>query len=174
MSYERRSDHLSTTTHKADAPRSYSFFVITVSDSCSAGENEDRSGPLIISALEDGNTFVGCTTVPDDKSEIEQAVLSALYAADCVITTGGTGITKRDVTIEAIRPLLDKEIPGFGELFRRISYDEIGGAAIISGAMAGIIDKRVVFCLPGSVNAVRTGVDIIRSECYHLIKHARE
>jgi molybdenum cofactor biosynthesis protein B len=165
---------MSTQEHKSGAPRSFSFFVITVSDSCFAEEREDRSGPLIISALEEGNTFVGCTTVPDDKSEIEQAVLSALYAADCVITTGGTGITKRDVTIESVRPLLDKEIPGFGELFRRVSYDEVGGAAIISGAMAGIIDKRVVFCLPGSTNAVRTGVGIIRSECYHMLKHARE
>ncbi|MDD4280752.1 MAG: MogA/MoaB family molybdenum cofactor biosynthesis protein [Candidatus Methanofastidiosa archaeon] len=165
---------MSASSHRQHAPKAFSFFVITISDSCSRQEREDLSGPHIIAALEGEHTFVGCTTVPDDKAEIEQAVLSAVLSADCVITTGGTGITRRDVTIPSVRPLLDREIVGFGELFRRLSYDEVGPAALISGALAGVIDETLVFCLPGSLGAVRLGTELIRLEAGHLLRHARE
>ena len=112
--------------------------------------------------------------VPDEKDQIKKAVNDILKDVDCVVTTGGTGITKRDVTIQSIKPLLDKEITGFGEIFRSLSYQEIGFPGIISGAICGTIGEKIVFCLPGSLNAVKLGTDIIISEATHLIKHLRE
>jgi len=97
--------------------------------------------------------------------------------ADVVVTTGGTGITRRDVTIESIKPLFDKEL-SFGEMFRVKSYEEVGYAAVLTRATAGVIRGQersvIVFSLPGSVNAVKTGLEIIKSEVYHILKHARE
>jgi len=92
---------------------------------------------------------------------------------DAIITTGGTGLTPRDVTIEAAGLLLEKEIPGFGEIFRRESMDEIGYATMLTRAIAGIIQGRAVFCMPGSPNAVRLGISIIASELGHVVEHAR-
>lgn len=128
---------------------------------------------------ESGNENVHYTIVPDEKLAIIKAVIESIEkGADVIVTTGGTGITSRDVTIESIRTLFDKELVGFGEVFRLRSYEEIGTAVVLTRATAGIIrnDGRaiVVFCLPGSLNAVKTGVEIIKREAYHILKHARE
>lgn len=128
---------------------------------------------------ESGNENVHYTIVPDEKLAIIKAVIESIEkGADVIVTTGGTGITSRDVTIESIRTLFDKELVGFGEVFRLRSYEEIGTAVVLTRATAGIIrsDGRaiVVFCLPGSLNAVKTGVEIIKREAYHVLKHARE
>lgn len=164
--------------HRKKAPKKFKFGVVTVSDTASRGEKEDASGKFIIEALSE-NELVHYSVVPDEKFAIIGALVEAFEkGADVVITTGGTGITGRDVTIESLSPLFDKEIPGFGELFRKLSFDEVGSAAVITRATAGVIRSGgralVVFCLPGSLNAVKTGMEIIKREAYHLLKHARE
>jgi molybdenum cofactor biosynthesis protein B len=108
---------------------------------------------------------------------IAEGMKDALSRADvdAVIFCGGTGISPSDVTIETITPFLDKTLPGFGEIFRRLSYDEIGSAAVLSRAIAGIAKGKAVFCIPGSPNAVQLCLPkLILPETGHLLKHARE
>jgi len=94
---------------------------------------------------------------------------------DSVIVCGGTGITKRDITIEAAERLLDKHMPGFGEIFRRLSYDEVGSAAVLSRALAGVMNRKVVLCLPGSTDAVKLAMtQLVLPEICHMVKHASE
>jgi molybdenum cofactor biosynthesis protein B len=115
--------------------------------------------------------------VPDDRSLIERSVRRALRSrrVDAVITCGGTGIGPTDVTIETVQPLLEKELHGFGEIFRRLSYEEIGSAAILTRAIAGVSKGKAVFCIPGSPHAVSLAVEkLILPEAGHIIKHARE
>jgi len=166
--------------HKRRAPKKFRFAVVTVSDTASRGEKEDRSGKFLIEELEKaGHERVYYTIVPDEKVEIVGAVISAFRAgADVLVTSGGTGVAPRDVTIESVRPLFDKELTGFGEIFRLLSYEEIGTAAVMSRATAGIIKSSgramVVFCLPGSLGAAKTGIKIILNEAGHALKHAGE
>ncbi|WP_461863065.1 MogA/MoaB family molybdenum cofactor biosynthesis protein [Thermococcus sp.] len=165
--------------HRAKAPKKFKFAVVTVSDTASAGKKEDLSGRYIIEELErEGNENVYYRIVPDEKLAILKAVLEALEKAEVIITTGGTGITRRDITVDTLRLLFDRELVGFGEIFRLKSYEEVGTAAVLTGATAGIIRSgeraAVIFCLPGSLNAVKTGVEIIRKEAYHILKHAGE
>ena len=165
---------MSSEKHKSTAPKSLNYGIVTISDSCHKGVAEDRSGKYILEKLSENNKVIKKIIVPDEKDQIKKAVNDIIKDVDCVVTTGGTGITKRDVTIQAIKPLLDKEIHGFGEIFRHLSYKEIGLPGIISGAICGTIGEKVIFCLPGSLNAVKLGTDIIISEAAHLIKHLRE
>ncbi|ADB58521.1 MogA/MoaB family molybdenum cofactor biosynthesis protein [Archaeoglobus profundus] len=111
--------------------------------------------------------------IPDDVMEIRRAVLDMLGDVDVVITTGGTGLNPKDVTIEAVKPLIEKEIEGFGEIFRYLSYKEIGERAMLTRAFAGIVRGKAVFCLPGSLNAVKLGAKLIKSQVRHILTHAR-
>ncbi|WP_297500099.1 molybdenum cofactor biosynthesis protein B [Thermococcus sp.] len=166
--------------HKREAPRTFRFAVVTVSDTASRGEKEDRSGKFLLEELEKaGHERVLYRIVPDEKMEIIGAIVEAFRAgADVVVTSGGTGIASRDVTVESLRPLFDKELTGFGEVFRLLSYEEIGTSAIMTRATAGIIRSSgramALFCLPGSLGAARTGVKIILKEAGHVLKHGRE
>ena len=166
--------------HKRKAPKKFKFAIVTVSDTASRGEKEDLSGKFLVEALErNGHEKVYYTVVPDEKMEIVGAVVNAFRAgADVLVTSGGTGVAPRDVTIESIRPLFDKELTGFGEIFRLLSYKEIGTAAVMSRATAGIIKSSgrvmAVFCLPGSLGAAKTGIRIILNEAGHVLKHAGE
>ncbi|MGQ9566067.1 MAG: MogA/MoaB family molybdenum cofactor biosynthesis protein [Candidatus Bathyarchaeales archaeon] len=170
--------------HKAEAPKTLSFAVITVSSSRfkeqkSLGKIEDPSGDLTVQLVEKaGHKVVLRSLVPDDRVLIGKAVSKALGTdnVDVVITCGGTGVALSDVTIETVRPLLVKTLPGFGEIFRRLSFDKIGSAAIMSRALAGVSDGgKAVFCLPGSPNAVSLCVErLILPEAGHIVKHARE
>lgn len=114
--------------------------------------------------------------LPDEKDKIRKGIKKALLTdADFIITTGGTGLTKSDVTIEVVSKLLNKEIPGFGELFRLRSSEKIGSSAVLSRAIAGVIGDKVIFCLPGSPDAVKTALEeIIIPEIAHIIKHVKE
>ena len=136
--------------------------VMTVSDTRT--EETDKSGKFLCDRLlEAGHTLVEKTIVPDNIYKI-RAVISrwiADEAVQAIITTGGTGVTGRDGTPEAIQPLLDKEIQGFGEIFRMISYQEIKTSTIQSRALSGVANATYIFCLPGSTNACRTGWDIL-------------
>ena len=143
-----------------------SLCVLTVSDTRSI--DEDKSGDYLASVLaEEGHRLVERALLPDDRYAL-RAIVSRWIAdagVDGILVTGGTGFTGRDSTPEALLPLLDKEMPGFGELFRAISFDEIGTSSLQSRAFAGLANSTFVFCLPGSTSACRTGWEkIIRAQ----------
>ncbi|WP_119818704.1 MogA/MoaB family molybdenum cofactor biosynthesis protein [Halalkaliarchaeum desulfuricum] len=144
--------------------------ILTVSSSRTI--DEDPSGEYIASAFEEAGHEVAIRElVPDDFDDVQSAVdrLASREDTDAVVTTGGTGITPDDVTPEAVERLFDKRLPGFGELFRQLSYEEIGTRSIGSRAVAGVDDGTPIFCLPGSENAVRLGIEeIIIPEVGHL------
>ena len=136
--------------------------VLTVSDT--RDEQSDRSGALLVQRLTgSGHRLHEKTIVRDDPDAIGTRVSGWIGdpEVEVVITTGGTGVTGRDGTPEAVAPLLEKTIDGFGELFRAISYEEIGTSSIQSRCLAGVADGTYVFCLPGSTNACATGWDRI-------------
>ncbi|HEX7035921.1 MAG TPA: molybdenum cofactor biosynthesis protein B [Pseudomonadales bacterium] len=145
-------------TDSSKEPISLAIAVLTVSDSRTAAT--DTSGDLLVELLErDGHRLADRALVPDDVYRI-RAVVSAWIAdpaVDVIVSTGGTGFTGRDSTPEALLPLFDKTIVGFGELFRQVSYQEIGASTIQSRAVGGLANATLIFALPGSGNAVRTG-----------------
>jgi len=134
--------------------------VLTVSDT--RNESTDKSGALLVERLRATGHVVAAKTIVRDDIYSIRAIVSAWIAdpqVEVVITTGGTGLTGRDGTPEAIAVLLDKEIDGFGELFRAISYEEIGASSFQSRAVAGVANATYIFCLPGSSGACATGWD---------------
>jgi molybdopterin adenylyltransferase len=149
--------------------------VITISDTRTL--ETDTSGKLLIDAFAGvGYEVIERLIVPDEVSDIRGAVtrLVGTGTVDAIITTGGTGIAPRDRTPEAIESLIEVPLPGFGELFRMLSYHEIGAAAMLSRAFAGRIGTTLVFCLPGSNNAIRLAVDkLLLCELKHLVHHSR-
>lgn len=146
--------------HSAD--RALAIAVLTVSDT--RGPDQDTSGDLLVDRLEQaGHRLAGRRIVRDDVYQI-RAVVSAWIAdprVDAILTTGGTGFTGRDSTPEALAPLFDKTIGGFGELFRQVSHMEIGSSTIQSRAVAGLANATLIFAMPGSTNACRTAWDEI-------------
>jgi molybdenum cofactor biosynthesis protein B len=144
--------------------------VLTISDTRTA--DTDTSGAAIRDLLTaGGHEVLRYAVVRDEPAEIV-ATVRAFAAEGCrvIITNGGTGIARRDSTLEAIDALLEKRLPGFGELFRMLSYQEIGPAAMLSRATAGTFGETLVFCLPGSTNAVRLGMErLIASQLRHLV-----
>src|SRR5712672_4722338 len=151
---------MSDTEHKAAAPASVRCFVITVSDTRT--EATDRSGRAILDLLTAaGHVVVGRTIVKDEPLLVRDTIERQLANPEvqAIITTGGTGITSRDSTYEAISALLQKRLDGFGELFRMLSYHEIGPAAMMSRASAGLAAGRIIVSLPGSESAVRLAVE---------------
>ena len=156
--------------HHHDA-ESVAVAVVTVSSSRSA--DEDPAGDYVAAAFrEAGHEVAVRELIPDDYDSVQGTVdrLARRKDTDAVVTTGGTGVTPDDVTPEAVRGLFAKRLPGFGELFRRRSYEEIGTRTIGSRATAGVVSATPVFCLPGSENAVRLGVDeVILAEVGHLV-----
>lgn len=157
--------------HKAQAPAAVAAFVITSSDS--RDEHSDETGRLIREALEsEGHTLAGHQVVRDDPSALVAALDQALSAgARAVIVNGGTGIGRRDQVVETLRPLFEKELPGFGELFRLLSYEEIGSSAMMSRAVAGTRKGAIVFALPGSPQAVRLAMrKLILPELGHAVR----
>jgi Molybdopterin biosynthesis enzymes len=122
-------------------------------------------------AREAGHVVVGRDLLPDDLSAIRRKVLELVQRGDVdvVVFTGGTGLTRTDVTIEAVKPLFDKEIEGFGDVFRHFSVQEVGTAAFLTRATGGVVGDKVIFLLPGSPNAVKTGMRIILAEVPHLL-----
>ena len=138
--------------------------ILTVSDSRT--EADDTSGQALVDRLtEAGHVLAEKLILPDDKYKIREAVSRwiADSEVDVVISTGGTGLTGRDITPEAVQPLFDKEIEGVGELFRWISYQEIGTSTIASRCIGGLANGTFIFCLPGSTGACRTGWDKVIS-----------
>jgi len=149
---------VSAREHHHHGRKSLKVGVLTASDSRSA--ETDESGHLISDLLSAaGHRIEYYEVLPDDPARIRAAVLDHLPVLDAIIVNGGTGIAARDSTIEAVRALLDKELEGFGELFRYLSYQEIGSAAFLSRAMAGIAGGKIVASLPGSPDACRLAME---------------
>ena len=163
---------MSVQEHKAYAPVSVACFVLTVSDTRT--EDNDTGGQAIRQLLESsGHTVTGHTIVRDDPAAVVTAVNVCLVDAGTrvIITTGGTGITSRDGTFEAIDGLFEKRLTGFGELFRVLSYEEIGAAAMMSRAIAGTIGGKAIFVLPGSPDAVKLAMTkLILPELGHVVQ----
>ncbi|MCA1009938.1 molybdenum cofactor biosynthesis protein B [Halobacillus halophilus] len=160
--------------HKREAPSSVRCMVLTISDT--RNTDTDKSGKIIIEKLTEQSEHKvnEYKIVKDDQTRIAEAVKQGLDNPDIdvVLLNGGTGIADRDVTIEAVQALITKEIPGFGELFRMLSYNEdIGSAALLSRATAGVSEKTAVFSMPGSSGAVKLAMDrLILPEISHVVR----
>lgn len=174
----------SSKSHKSKAPKTLNFGIFICSTSrysqIEAGEKQviDVGGDTIVQMLEKaGQKVLFKKIVADDETQIQDAAMYALGLEhlDVVIFSGGTGITPTDITIETVTPFLEKTLPGFGEFFRRISFDHVGSAAVLSRAVAGVAKGRAFFCIPGSPDAVKTALEtLILPEAPHIVKHARE
>jgi len=158
--------------HKATSPSSVSCYVLTISDT--RNPTNDTSGLAIAELLEtNGHDVSGRGIVRDDPDAIRSALQMQLDAASAqvIITTGGTGITSRDSTYEVVCNLLEKRLEGFGELFRMLSYQEIGPSAMLSRACAGTAQGKIIVSLPGSENAVRLAMNkLLLPELGHLVR----
>jgi molybdenum cofactor biosynthesis protein B len=158
--------------HKSHAPKLIGCMVITCSDTRTI--ETDRSGSRIMQMLKDaGHAVVGYHLVKDEPAKIKAQIKAAVAdkQVQAIIINGGTGISKRDSTFEAVDGMLEKRLVGFGEVFRYLTYQEIGSPAIMSRATAGIIKGRVLFSTPGSENAVRLAMEkLILPELGHLVK----
>ena len=180
-----------TQQHKKNNHGPYNFFLITISTSraekCgseSGSENfskpedtDDISGQVMHDIItKNGHHVVKYSLISDELDEIQDTIISATNTnSDVIITSGGTGLASRDVTIESVTPMLDKQMPGFGELFRHKSIRQIGTSVILTRAIAGVIKNKAIFCLPGSPNAARLALEeIIMPEAGHIVKHTRE
>ena len=161
--------------HRSQAPASVGCFVLTISDSKTP--ETDTSGALIRELLiAAGHRVTGHAIVKDEPAQVAAVIRSGCAApsVEAFILTGGTGITSRDSTYEAIEALLDKRLAGFGELFRMLSYQEVGAAAMLSRAQGGVVQGRVLFSLPGSPNACRLALErLIIPELGHLIREVK-
>ena len=161
-------------THTASAPAAVTVAVLTVSDTRT--EATDTSGAAIVALLEQaGHQVIARALVKDEPADVMAFVATQLRGpAQAIITTGGTGITSRDSTYEAVTEMLEKRLDGFGELFRMLSYADIGPAAMMSRACAGLARGRVVISLPGSEGAVRLAMTkLVLPELGHLVQQAR-
>jgi len=160
--------------HKKLSPAVAHVYILTISDTRT--EATDTSGRAIFDLLwADGHQVTGRKLVRDEPAEVREAIGAQLANPDVqvIITTGGTGITSRDTTFEAIDALLEKRLDGFGELFRMLSFQEIGSAAMMSRASAGLAKGKVIISLPGSENAVRLAMSrLILPELGHLVREA--
>ena len=172
-----RDKHLEP-SHKEKIPVKVQILII--SDSLSKLKEKERekldiSSKIAINLVKDaGFNPEGPRFVADEIDQIQNVIHTAVKEeAQLVIAIGGTGLAKRDITIEALKPLFTKELPGFGELFRHLTYQEIGTVALMTRATAGIIANTVITCLPGSPNAVKLGVPLILKEIVHILMHIK-
>ncbi len=163
---------MSHLAHKSTSPTSIRCYVLTISDTRTTAN--DTSGAAIAALLEAGGHEVSGRAIVKDDPEMIRSTLSAQLdtsTAQVIITTGGTGITSRDSTYEVVSNLLEKRLEGFGELFRMLSYQEIGPSAMLSRACAGTAQGKIIISLPGSENAVRLGMTkLVLPELGHLVR----
>ena len=167
---------MSTKEHKASAPKKIRIGIITVSTTRTLAE--DKSGHWISKrARKEGHEVLFHKVIKDDAAVITATVIHSIRELNppVLLLTGGTGISSKDVTIEALRPVFNKELTSFGPLFAQLSYEEIDSAAILSRATAGVINQTIVFCIPGSLKACKLACkSLIFPELGHLVKHVRE
>ncbi|MFH1993864.1 MAG: molybdenum cofactor biosynthesis protein B [Pseudomonadota bacterium] len=167
---------MSTRNHKAGAPKKIKVGILTVSSTRTI--KDDKSGRWIgKQAKKEGHEVIFHQVVPDDAETINRTVLDAVrdYKPEVILLSGGTGITSKDVTIEAVRPLFTKELTAFGPLFAQLSFEEIDSAALLSRATAGVYANTVLFCMPGSLKACKLACNaLIFPELGHLVGHVHE
>lgn len=167
---------MGTKDHKAGAPSKIRFGIITVSSTRTL-ENDGSGHWINKRAKKEGHHVVFHRVIPDESESIIKTVLDGMrdHDPDAILLTGGTGISRKDVTIEAIRPMFSKELTAFGPVFAQLSFEEIDSAAVLSRATAGVIEKTVVFCIPGSLNACKLACKVlIFPELGHLVKHLHD
>jgi molybdenum cofactor biosynthesis protein B len=168
------------TEHRAKAPKRLGIGIIVVSDSRAAaakrGRDLDESGKIIEKETAGKGHTARRLIVPYEEGKIRSAFENFLNDGeiDSIIITGGTGIARKDVTIETIEPFFEKSLPGFGEALRRKGYEMVGTPALLTRASAGVVAGKPVFCLPGAPNAVRTAMKLILPDLPHVVRHARE
>ena len=167
---------MSVEQHRAEeAADRLGFAAVAVTDSQTP--ESDRNGPLVRQLVEAaGHTIAVQKLVPNAVSAVQEELQDLLLrdGVDAIVFCGGTGFSPRDLTVDAVRPFLEREVEGFGELFRALSFGEIGSAAMLSRALGGVARNRAVFCLPGSPKAVRLAVErLILPELAHLLGQAR-
>jgi len=162
-----------TKEHKKDAPKNIECAIITLSDSRTM--QTDESGKIVENLLKkQGHKIIEHVVIPDESKLLIKKVKELLPRVKAIITNGGTGIAKRDITVDSLENLFEKKITAFSAIFAQLSYADIGSAAIMSRATAGIIKQTAIFCLPGSPKAVELGVSkIIIPEMGHIVKHLR-
>lgn len=167
---------MGTKKHKAGAPKRVKVGIISVSSTRTL--QNDKSGLWIGKrARKEGHEVVLHLVVPDDAEAITRTVLEAVrnHQAEAILLTGGTGISSKDVTIEAVRPLFAKELTAFGPLFSQLSFEQIDSAALLSRATAGVFENTILFCMPGSLQACKLACQaLIFPELGHLVKHINE
>ncbi|HEY9207100.1 MAG TPA: MogA/MoaB family molybdenum cofactor biosynthesis protein [Candidatus Methanoperedens sp.] len=169
--------------HKENVQSSCKFAILTISTSrfekygkADRPERaEDASGKLIWGMIQvQGSRVVHYELIPDNLEIIRESIKECLYSeADVILTTGGTGLSPDDVTIEAVSPYIEKDMPGFGELFRYKSQEQVGNSMMLTRAIAGIARGKVIFCLPGSPNAAKLALELILPEIGHILKHVK-
>jgi len=153
-----------------------SVICLIISDSLSQVDKQtqdklDISGKICKKKCEEFDyNFIDLVIIPDEPEQIKRFIEKQIIAdkINLIITIGGTGLSSRDITIETIKPMFEKELIGFGELFRLLTYQQLGTVSIMTRATAGIIKKKIIVCLPGSPNAVELGMDIISKEIVHI------
>jgi molybdenum cofactor biosynthesis protein B len=162
--------------HRKAAPSKVKVGILTVSTTRTL--KEDKSGQWIKKqAIKEGSEVVFHRVITDDVPIITQTILDGIYEHEphVILLTGGTGISSKDVTIEAVRPLFSKELTAFGTLFTQLSFEQIDSAAVLSRATAGVIGKTLLFCMPGSLAACKLACkELIFSELGHMVKHLLE
>ena len=166
-------------THRAEAKQALDFHLITVSSSrfklrSTGSEYQDESGELAVRMIQDaGHRVDNRILLPDLAGMIEDSVRAFLQSnAHVLVLIGGTGVSRDDITVETVKPFFEKELTGFGELLRNISYQTIGGAALLTRATAGTVQGKLVVCLPGSPGAVETAFKAFISEFPHIVSIA--
>ena len=163
-----------TEQHKSESSTDISCGIITLSDSRKS-EKLDLSGKIISEEVESRYTLKAKNLIPDEKEELIKTIDKQIFeGVDVILTTGGTGLDTRDITVETVESLFEKKIDGFGELFRVKSYEEIGSGALLSRATAGIYKKTLIFSMPGSPNAVKTALSLIIDELPHFVHHVNK
>lgn len=159
--------------HQKESSKDITCGLITLSDSRKS-EKLDLSGKYIAEEIEARYTLKSRSLIPDEKEDLINTIdTMAEDGIDVILTNGGTGLATRDITVETVESLFEKKIDGFGELFRAKSFEEIGSAALLSRATAGVYKKTIIFSMPGSPNAVKTALDLIIDELPHFVHHVK-
>lgn len=160
--------------HQKESSKDITCGIITLSDSRKS-EKLDLSGQYMAKEIEERYTLKSKDLIPDEQDALIDSIENMISSdIDVILTTGGTGLDPRDITVETVESLFEKRLDGFGEMFRAKSYEEIGAAALLSRATAGIYKKTVIFSMPGSPNAVKTAFSLIIDELPHFVHHVKK
>ncbi|WP_295114511.1 molybdenum cofactor biosynthesis protein B [uncultured Methanobrevibacter sp.] len=164
----------SANEHQKESSKDILCGIITLSDSRTS-KKVDISGKYIENEINTRYSLFSRELIPDDEKKLIETINNMIEEnVDVILTTGGTGLDTRDITVETVESLFEKRLDGFGEIFRAKSYEEIGAAALLSRATAGIYKKTAIFSMPGSPNAVKTALSIIIDELPHFVHHVKK